>query len=53
MLEIIAVILLNRFNHARCKSNCGNYGCDCDNMAESSSSSSSVPQAHHHHDEAK
>ena len=39
------------FHHTRCKSNCGNSGCDCDNMAESSSSGSYVPQVHHHHDE--
>ena len=42
--------LVKLFHHTRCKSNCGNSGCDCDNMAESSSSGSSV---HHHHDEVK
>ena len=42
------------FHHTRCKSNCGNSGCDYDNMAESSSSGSFVPQVHHHHhDEVK
>ena len=34
--------LAKLFHHTRCKSNCGNSGCDCDNMAESSSSGSSI-----------
>ena len=45
--------LAKMFHHTHIKSNCGNSGCDCDNMAESSSSGSSVPQVHHHHDEPK
>ena len=45
MLEIITDFfhyLVKLFHHTRCKSNCGNSGCDCDNMADSSSSSSSI-----------
>ena len=34
--------LVKLFHHTRCKSNCGDSGCDCDNMAESSSSGSSI-----------
>ena len=52
MLEIITDFfryLVKMFHHTHIKSNCGNSGCDCDNMAESSSSGSSVPQVHHHH----
>ena len=45
--------LAKMFHHTHIKSNCGNSGCDCDNMAESSSSGSSVPHVHHHHDEVK
>ena len=43
--------LAKMFHHTHIKSNCGNYGCDCDTMAESSSSGSSVVihQGHHHH----
>ena len=43
--------LAKLFHHAHIKSTCGNSGCDCDNMAESSSSGSSVVihQDHHHH----
>ena len=37
--------LAKLFHHAHCKSNCGNAGCDCDNMAESSSSGSSAPRS--------
>ena len=33
--------LVKLFHHTHCKSNCGDSGCDCDNMAESSSSSRS------------
>ena len=29
-------------HHTHIKSNCGNSGCDCDNMAVSSSSGSSI-----------
>ena len=42
--------LAKLFHHTHIKSNCGNSGCDCDNMAESSSSGSSV---NHPHDEVK
>ena len=41
MLEIITDFfryLVKMFHHTHIKSNCGNSGCDCDNMAESSSS---------------
>ena len=34
--------LVKLFHHTRCKSNCGNSGCNFDNMAESSSSGSSI-----------
>ena len=53
MLEFIVDFfryLAKLFHHTHCKSNCGNSGCDCDNMAESSSSGSSV---NHPHDEVK
>ena len=58
MLEIIRDIILyfaQWFHHTHCKSNCGNSGCDCDNMAESSSSGSSTQvqvshdEIHHQH----
>ena len=58
MLEIIRDIIryfARWFHHTHCKSNCGNSGCDCDNMAESSSSGSSTQvqvshdETHHHH----
>ena len=49
MLEIIRDIIryfARWFHHTHCKSNCGNSGCDCDNMAESSSSGSSTQISH-------